>query len=404
MKHDVKEQLKIIKRGIVEIITSESLEEKLYEERPLNVKFGVDPTAPDIHLGHTVPLQKLKQFQELGHNIQLVIGDYTAMIGDPSEKSETRPMLSSEKIKINRDSYTKQVFKVLDANKTNLLYNSEWLSKFSGTDMIKLCSRYTVQKLIQRRDFSKRLEEDKPLSVSELIYPLLVGYDSVYLGTDIEIGGTDQLFNFMASRDVQKAHGQTPEVIITLPLLEGTDGIKKMSKSLGNSIGVDDDPIDIYGKIMSISDSTMIKYYELLSDVSLEELEHIKKPLKEGKENPMIYKERLAMEITEKYHGSDAAHEAQEFFIKVHKKKKVPDEMQKIEILYKDEFNLGIIDILRKTGRALSNSEARRLIEQGGIRIDDNIISDINYHLEPRNGTVLKVGKQYFRKLYFKVH
>ncbi len=242
----LEDQLNEFRRGTVNILTEEELVRKLKQNRPLNVKFGVDPTAPDIHLGHTVPLQKLKQFQDLGHNIQLIIGNYTVMIGDPSGRSETRPPLTREEIENNMETYQKQVFKVLDPKKTPLVYNSLWLEKFSGTDIIKLGSKYTVQQLLQRRDFGERIKQNRPLSVTELLYPLLVGYDSVHLKSDVEIGGTDQLFNFMASREIQKAYEQEPEVIITLPLLEGVDGVKKMSKSFGNAIGVNDDPNDMY--------------------------------------------------------------------------------------------------------------------------------------------------------------
>lgn len=254
----LEDQLNGFRRGTEDILTEDELIRKLKQNRPLNVKFGVDPTAPDIHLGHTVPLQKLKQFQDLGHNIQLIIGDYTAMIGDPSGRSETRPTLTREEIENNIGTYQKQVFKVLDPDKTDLVYNSQWLEKFSRTDVIKLCSKYTVQQLLQRRDFGERIKQTKTLFVTELLYPLLIGYDFVHLKSDVEIGGTFQLFNLMASREMQKAYGQEPEVIITLPLLEGIDGVKKMSKSFGNAIGVNDDPNDMYGKIMSISDDLMI--------------------------------------------------------------------------------------------------------------------------------------------------
>jgi tyrosyl-tRNA synthetase len=259
-----------------------------------------------------------------------------------------------------------------------------------------------VQQLLQRRDFSKRLKENRPLSVTELIYPLLVGYDSVHLSTDIEIGGTDQLFNFVASREIQKAYGQPPEVIITLPLLEGVDGKRKMSKSLGNAIGVDDEPHDMYGKLMSISDATMLKYYELLSDVSLEELEVIKRSVIEGRENPMLYKQRLAKELVGKYHGIEAALSAEEYFNQVHRRRSVPQEVEKIEVLYSSEADLGIIRILKETGRVRSNSEARRLIEQRGVKIDGEIIQDIDYSLPPKDGQLLQIGKRYFRGLYFK--
>ena len=399
---NLEDQLNEIRRGTADILTEEDLVRKLKQNRPLNVKFGVDPTAPDIHLGHTVSLQKLKQFQDLGHNIQLIIGDYTAMIGDPSGRTETRPTLSREEIESNMKTYQRQVFKVLDPNKTNLTYNSQWLEKFSGTDIIKLCSKYTVQQLLQRRDFGERIKQNRPLSVTELLYPLLVGYDSVHLRSDIEIGGTDQLFNFMASREIQKAHGQEPEVIITLPLLEGVDGVKKMSKSLGNAIGVNDDPNDIYGKIMSISDDLMQRYYELLSQTPVGELQLIRENVKNGVVNPMEYKQRLAKEIVSRYYGQDSAMSAEERFNYVHRRKNIPEQLEEQVIKYStDKRELSIVSLLRQIGRIKSNSEARRLIEQRGVRLDGEVISDVNYSVFPKEDQVIQIGKRYFRRLKY---
>ena len=398
----LEDQLNEFRRGTVDILTEEELVRKLKQNRPLNVKFGVDPTAPDIHLGHTVPLRKLKQFQDLGHNIQLIIGDYTAMIGDPSGRSETRPTLTREEIEDNMETYQKQVFKVLDSNKTSLVYNSQWLKKFSGTDIIKLGSKYTVQQLLQRRDFGERIKQNRPLSVTELLYPLLVGYDSVHLKSDVEIGGTDQLFNFMASREIQKAYGQEPEVIITLPLLEGVDGVKKMSKSFGNAIGVNDDPNDMYGKIMSISDNLMLKYYELLSETPLEEFQEIRAAISSGSVNPMRYKQRLAREIVSRYHGQNLALSAEERFNYVHRKKNVPENLEEQVIKYStNEEKLSIVKVLRQMGRISSNSEARRLIEQGGVRLDGETINDMNYVVSLQDGQVVQIGKRYFRRLKY---
>lgn len=399
----LEDQLKEIKRGTVGIITEEELTAKLEESRPLNIKFGVDPTAPDIHLGHTVPLQKLRQFQDLGHNIQLIIGDYTAMIGDPSGRSETRPMLTREEIEANLETYKHQVFKILDSSRTNLLFNSDWLRQFSGEDMIRLGSKYTVQQLLQRRDFGERVEENKPLSVTELLYPLLVGYDSVHLRSDIEIGGTDQLFNFMASREIQKAYGQKPEVIITLPLLEGLDGVKKMSKSLGNAIGVTEQPIDMYGKVMSISDDLMLKYYELLSDIPIQEFEQIREEIKSGRANPMDYKQRLARQIVSRYHGESAAEESQEYFNRVHRRRDLPSEIEIATLTYSPNSSLSLVEAIKKVGRADSNNAARRLIEYGGVRINGEKILNINYVLKPNDGQVLQVGKNFYRRLEFQV-
>jgi len=398
---NLEQQLATFKRGTVGILTEEDLIAKLKESRPLNVKFGVDPTAPDIHLGHTVPLQKLKQFQDLGHNIQLIIGDYTAMIGDPSGRSETRPMLTSETIEANLKTYRDQVFKILDPSRTKLLFNSTWLNPFSGANMIRLGSKYTVQQLLQRRDFGERINQNKPLSVTELLYPLLVGYDSVHLKSDIEIGGTDQLFNFMASREIQKAYGQRPEVVITLPLLEGVDGVKKMSKSLGNAIGVSEDPLDMYGKIMSISDDLMLRYYELISNVSVQEFEKMKEEMKSGKANPMNYKQRLAREMVLRYHGESPANEAEEHFNAVHRRRNIPSELEESTLKYKEKSDLNIVNLLKQTGRVTSNGEARRLIEQGGVRVDGNIIRDVKYMLEPKDGGILQVGKLFYRKMRY---
>lgn len=395
-------QIKSIERGTVDIIGRERVPELLKEGRKLNIKFGIDPTAPDIHLGHTVPLQKLRQFQEMGHNIHLIIGNYTATIGDPSGRSETRSMLTPEKIASNVKTYSEQVFKLLDPKKTELLYNAEWLGDFSGSDLIQLASKSTVQQLLQRRDFSKRIKENRPLSVAELIYPLLVGYDSVHLKTDIELGGTDQLFNFVVSRAMQVAYGQTPEVVLTLPLLEGTDGVRKMSKSLGNAIGVTDEPFDMYGKIMSVSDPVMIKYYELLSDVPVDEFESIKESMETGTANPMHYKQQLARELVGKYRGLEDSINAEKQFNKVCRRRGLPEEIEKTQVLYSSGQDLGIVNVLRLSGRASSNGEARRLLQQGGVRIDGNVVKDLDYSINPENGTILQVGKRYFRELQFK--
>ncbi len=398
----LEDQLNKFRRGTVDILTEEKLVRKLKQNRPLNVKFGVDPTAPDIHLGHTVPLQKLKQFQNSGHNIQLIIGDYTAMIGDPSGRSEARPTLTREEIENNMETYQKQVFKVLDPNKTSLVYNSQWLEKFSGTDIIKLGSKYTVQQLLQRRDFGERIRQNRPLSVTELLYPLLVGYDSVHLKSDVEVGGTDQLFNFMASREIQKAYGQEPEVVITLPLLEGVDGVKKMSKSFGNAIGVNDDPNEMYGKIMSISDDLMLKYYELLSETSLEGFQKIREAISSGSVNPMEYKQRLAREIVSRYHEQNLALSAEERFNYVHRRKNVPEKLEEQVIKYStNDKELSIVKVLRQMGRINSNSEARRLIEQGGVRFDGETIRDLNYIVSLQDGQIIQIGKRYFRKLKY---
>ena len=399
---NLEEQIQLIERGTVDSIGRERIPELLQNGRKLNVKFGIDPTSPNIHLGHTVPLQKLRQFQLLGHTIHLIIGDYTAMIGDPSGRSETRPILTREQIASNVETYTTQVFKIVDPQHTEVLFNSQWLERISGTDLIQLASKYTVQQLLQRRDFNNRLEENKPLSVSELLYPLLVGYDSVHLKTDIEIGGTDQLFNFLASRTLQNAYGQPPEVVLTLPILEGTDGVRKMSKSFGNTIGVTDEPSDMYGKIMSLSDTLMIQYFELLSDISFEELEKIKNSMREGTMNPMLFKQQLAREIVQKYHGLESAIDTESQFNKVHRRKELPIDAKLLEVSCAFDTTVNIIQLLRASERASSNSEARRLLQQGGIKINGDTIKDVCYSVRPEDGTILQVGKCYFRKVQFK--
>jgi tyrosyl-tRNA synthetase len=392
---EIKRQIEEFTRGAVNVLGSESLESKLNEGRPLNIKFGVDPTAPDIHLGHTVPLQRLKGFQNYGHNVQLIIGDYTAMIGDPSGKSETRPMLTPEEIQHNLATYTTQVFKLLNPEKTELLYNSHWLGKFSGADMLKIGTKHSVQQLLQRRDFKNRIDSGSPLSVTELFYPLLVGYDSVHLKTDVEIGGTDQLFNFLASREMQKAYGLLEEVVITLPILEGLDGVKKMSKSLGNAIGVTEKPNEMYGKIMSVSDDLMWKYFDLLSDRTIEEISE----MKSSGRNPMEYKMALASEIVEKYHGRNLARGAATYFEDVHRRRNIPEKLEKINLDYRP--NLTIVDILRYSGRTKTNGEARRLIEGGGVRINGEKISDSNYAIKSDRDQTLQVGKKFYRELRF---
>ena len=392
---EVSKQLKEFTRGAINVLSVESLESKLREGRPLNIKFGVDPTAPDIHLGHTVPLQRLRGFQNYGHNVQLIIGDYTAMIGDPSGKSETRPMLTPEQIQHNLTTYTDQVFKLLDQQKTELLYNSAWLGDLSGADLLKIGSKHSVQQLLQRRDFRNRIETESPLSVTELFYPLLVGYDSVHLKTDVEIGGTDQLFNFLASRELQKAYGIPEEVVITLPILEGVDGIKKMSKSLGNAIGVTEEPKNMYGKVMSISDDLMWKYFELLSDRAVDDINE----MKDSGRNPMEYKMRLASELVEKYHGIEAATLARDNFNQVHRNRGIPESLETLTVSYQPDLQL--IGVLKETGRAKTNGEARRLVQGGGVKIDGEKILDPYYQISPNDGQILQVGKKFYRKLRF---
>jgi tyrosyl-tRNA synthetase len=310
-------------------------------------------------------------------------------------------MLTKEEISKNFKTYTEQVFKILDPERTNLLYNSDWLSKFSGEDMIRLSSKYTVQQMLQRRDFGKRLDENKPLSIAELVYPLLVGYDSVHLKSDIELGGSDQLFNFMTSRDLQVIHGQKPEVVLILPILEGLDGVKKMSKSLGNAIGVNETPFEMYGKIMSINDQLMLKYYELLSDVSTEALDHIKNVVQTGIENPMVYKKKLAREIVTRYHSSEFANDAELRFSQIYQNRKRPQNLESFTFKYGNNIPITILDLLRESGRVPSNSEGRRLLDPGGVRLNNELIKDPTYVVIPKDELVLEIGKRYLKKVIF---
>lgn len=386
----------LVTRGIVDLLGDDTLKEKLNSGNPLNVKFGVDPTAPDIHLGHTVPLQKLRQFQQLGHNVILVIGDYTAKIGDPSGKSKTRPMLTDEQIKYNMQTYTDQVFKILDKKDTKLVYNSDWLAKFSLEDVLNLGSRSTIQQLLQRRDFSNRLKDGSPLTLTELMYPLLVGYDSVELAADVELGGTDQLFNFVASRDVQSAYGQVPEVVLTLPLLEGLDGVRKMSKSYGNTIGITDSPENMYGKVMSISDDLMVKYFELLSDIDNDKLAHVRGVVDTKVENPMIYKQQLARELVGRFHSAEGVEAAENYFNRTIRNKDYNNSLVDVSINYDSSLPNVVSHLIGRT-----KSDARRLIQQGGVRLGDSKITDVNYQLD-REELELHIGKKSHYKVSFK--
>ena len=405
---EINEEIKIIKRGIDEIISEEELIKKLEKSRkekiPLRVKQGFDPNAPDIHLGHTVGLRKMRQFQDLGHDVYFLIGDFTGMIGDPSGRSVTRKQLTEEEVKKNAETYKKQVFKILNPEKTKVVFNSVWLSKLSFSEVLKICSKYTVARMLERDDFAKRYKEEKPIGIHEFLYPLMQGYDSVALNADIELGGTDQKFNLLLGRTIQREYGQEPQVIITLPLLEGTDGVEKMSKSLNNYIGINESPKDIYGKVMSVSDNLMIRYFELVTDVPLNEIEKLKIDLENSKMHPRDMKKRLAREIVKLYHGQRASLEAEEEFEKVFKEGLIPDETEEL-ILKKDNLKDGkiwITELLTISGFASSKSEARRLVEQGGVRVNGEKVSNPYLDLTVKDGMILKVGKLYFLKLVIK--
>ena len=393
----VDEQLKTIRRGASEVIDEKDLAKLLTTGKPLKVKAGFDPTAPDLHLGHTVLLNKMKQFQELGHEVIFLIGDFTGMIGDPTGRSETRKNLTPQEVQENAKTYLAQVYKVLDPNKTTIAYNSEWMNKFSSVNMIELAAHYTVARMLERDDFQKRLAKNLPVSIHELMYPLIQGYDSVALKSDIELGGTDQKFNLLVGRDLQRAYGQKPQVVLTMPLLEGTDGVQKMSKSLGNSIGVFDAPNEMFGKIMSISDDLMWRYYELLSSISIDDLEVMKKQSQSGMLNPKNAKMNLAEEIVALYNSPELAKKALNEFENVFKKKKLPE-----DILVAKGWGdglLGICNILKEHNLTDSTSAARRLIQQGSVTINGEKVSNVNQELRGNQEYLIKVGKKRFLKI-----
>jgi tyrosyl-tRNA synthetase len=393
----VEEQLKTLRRGTSEIIDEKDLAKLLAKGKPLRIKAGFDPTAPDLHLGHTVLLQKMKQFQDLGHEVIFLIGDFTGMIGDPTGRSETRKNLTPEEVQKNGKTYLEQVFKILNSEKTTVVYNSEWMGKFSSVNMIELAARYTVARMLERDDFQKRMAKNLPVSIHELIYPLIQGYDSVALKSDVELGGTDQKFNLLVGRDLQRAYEQKPQIVITMPLLEGTDGVQKMSKSLNNSIGVFDTPNEMFGKIMSISDELMWKYYELLSQISTDELVSMKEQAKSGALNPKNAKTKLAKEIVALYHSFEAAEAAAGEFENVFKKKNIPEDIPVIKGWGQEAH--GICAILKENKLTDSTSAARRLIQQGSVTVNGEKVSDVNQEFAGDQEYMIKVGKKRFLKI-----
>lgn len=402
----IKKQLEIIKRGVLEIIQEDELirrlEISLQTGRPLRVKAGFDPTAPDIHLGHTVLLNKMRQLQDLGHEVVFLIGDFTGIIGDPTGRVEARRPLTQDEIEKNAETYRKQVFKVLDPEKTKVRFNSEWLSKMSVSDFLELGSKQTVARMLERDDFSKRFKEGIDITILEFYYPLFQAYDSVALKADIELGGSDQKFNLLMGRIIQRRYGQEEQVLILMPLLEGTDGINKMSKSLGNYIGIDEPPKEIFGKTMSISDGLMLKYYDLLSHMSLDELNELKEGLRNGNIHPKKVKEDLACEIVERYWGKDESIKAKEEFEHIFKKKGIPEEIRKVTIKVTDKVNINWLpQIMKDNGLTKSTSEAKRLIIQGGVKINDNTVTDPSAKLE-QGEYIIKAGKRRFLKVVIK--
>ena len=392
----IDEQVEFLTKGAVDVIRKEDLRAKLERSaktgKPLRVKLGADPTAPDIHLGHTVVIRKLKAFQDLGHTAIFLIGDFTGMIGDPSGKNVTRPPLSREAINANAETYKTQIFKLLDAEKTEIRFNSEWMDKFGAADFVRLCSRITVKQILERDDFDKRLREEKPIALHELLYPLTQGFDSVALEADVELGGTDQKFNLLVGRNLQREYEQEPQLILTTPLLKGTDGVDKMSKSLGNYIGIDEPPTEMFGKIMSISDELMWEYYELLTDVSPAEIE----AMKASGENPRNLKVNLAKLIIKDFHSAEEAQKAEDDFVARFVKKEIPDEIDETNI---SAGNYNLADLLTQLNLAASKKEAKRLIEQGGVKIGGEKVSDTNAEIEIKDEILLQVGKRKFLKV-----
>ncbi len=388
--------LKIIKRGAEDCLPEEELIKKLKKDKPLRIKLGMDPTAPDLHLGHTVVINKLRQFQELGHEVLFLIGDFTAMIGDPTGKSATRPPLTEEEIKVNAKTYQEQIFKILDAEKTQVMFNSTWMSKMTSADMIKLAAQYNVARMLERDDFSKRYKAGQSIAVHEFLYPLVQGYDSVAMKADVELGGTDQKFNLLVGRELQKAYGQEQQCILTMPILEGLDGVQKMSKSLGNYIGIFDTPDDMFGKIMSISDELMWRYFELLSFRSLEDIEGLKRAATEGK-NPRDIKFELAEEIIARFHDKTAAIKAKEAFIARFQKGKLPDEIPEVTLSIDEP--LAIANVLKNAGLVSSTSDGMRMIKQGAVKISGEKISSKDIKLEKGFNDVIQVGKRRIAKV-----
>jgi len=399
------EQLKIIKRGVSELITEEELLRKLRRSqetgKPLKIKAGFDPTAPDLHVGSAVVIRKMKHFQDLGHEIIFLIGDFTGMIGDPSGKTATRKQLSREEVDENAKTYERQIFKILDPEKTRVVFNSEWCAGMKFEDVIGLTSRYTVARLLERDDFATRMANNLPISVLELLYPLVQGYDSVALEADVELGGTDQTFNLLVGRTLQREYGQEPQVIITMPLLEGTDGIQKMSKSIGNHIGITEPPEEIYGKTMSIADEFIWKYFDLATEVPMDRIEEMKARFRSGDMHPKEAKQKLAREIVTLYYSEGKALEAEERFEKVFAKKELPDDMPRLSIKQADmsDGKVWVVKLLVQSGFAQSNGEARRLIQQGGVRINQEEVTLDNCDVSVKNGDVLQAGKRRFAEI-----
>ena len=397
------EQLHIIASGVDRIVPESALLEKLKRGKPLNIKLGVDPTAPDIHIGHAVPLRKLRQFQDLGHQVTLIIGDGTALIGDPSGRNSTRPQLTPEQVKHNAQTYVDQAFKVLDPEKTTLVYNSEWLLELKLEDLLALAGKFTVARILERDDFHNRYTNNQPIAVHEFLYPIMQAYDSVVIKSDVELGGSDQLFNLLAGRELMEKMGMEPQVCLTLPLLEGTDGVQKMSKSYGNYIGVTDEPADMFGKVMSIPDELMVKYYRLASTVAVDEIDEIERGLAEDRLHPNKVKRALARNIVAAYYDEEQAQAAEAQFDLVFKKHEIPDDIPEYvaDLTPNDQGKVYLAKLIADAGLAGSAGEARRLIDGGGVKVNGQPVAPKEYNVDPSllEGATLQVGKRKFAKL-----
>lgn len=391
------EVVEVLKRGVIEILLEEDLVKRLALGRPLRVKAGFDPTAPDLHLGHTVLINKLRQFQEQGHDVLFLIGDFTGMIGDPSGKSATRPPLSQEQVLANAKTYQTQIYKILDPEKTQILFNSEWMSHFSAADLIRLAATHTVARMLERDDFQKRYSNNQPIAIHEFLYPLLQGYDSVAMKADVELGGTDQKFNLLMGRELQKHFNMAPQIVMTMPLLEGLDGVQKMSKSLGNYIGIDEAPEQMFGKIMSVSDDLMWRYFELLSFHPMAEVNNWRQSILAGA-NPRDFKVKLALEIVTRFHSKEAALQAEQDFIARFKRHEIPENLPEVKLVA-PEGQLLIAHLLKQANLVASTSEAIRMITQGAVRIDGERISDEQLTIKAGTTHVFQVGKRRFAKV-----
>jgi len=393
---DLQYSLELIRRGSEEIIEEEELLTKLKKQRPLRIKAGFDPTAPDLHLGHTVLIQKLKHFQQLGHDILFLIGDFTGMIGDPSGKSETRKALTREEVVQNAETYKRQIFTMLDPDRTEIMFNSSWMNRFTAYDFVQLCSRYTVARMLERDDFHKRFTENRSISVHEFLYPLIQGYDSIEMRADVELGGTDQKFNLLVGRTLQRQEGMEPQVILTMPILEGLDGVQKMSKSLGNYVAIEDTPEDVYGKLMSVSDDLMYRYFQLLTDRNIHEVEAMQDKVRRGELHPKAVKEDLAWELTAKLHGQEGARKGREHFNRVFSRQEMPEEMPEMDIRGRGETDL--LEVAVQAGLCQSRGEVKRLCKQGAVSVDGEKVMDPGYSFDSGEH-VLRIGKKRFLKV-----